>query len=165
MNKKHIAFLDEDQVLRLVPVTRSSPVQIGYPAAANSCSSIALFPLVLSIPATPSEDDNGLVTASEVATLKLNADFVVLSACNTAAPDKPGAEALSGLARAFFYAGAKSLVVSHWTVDSDATVKLIDGLFAALKANPGLSHARRCGCRCCKSTIHNGLSRDSGLHL
>jgi CHAT domain-containing protein/Tfp pilus assembly protein PilF len=97
--------------------------------------------LVLSIPARPSEEDNGLLTASEVATLKLNADFVVLSACNTAAGDKPGAEALSGLARAFFYAGAKSLVVSHWTVDSEATVKLMDGLFAALKANPGLSHA------------------------
>ena len=48
---------------------------------------------------------NGLLTASEVATLKLNADFVVLSACNTAG-DEPGAEALSGLARAFFYAGA-----------------------------------------------------------
>ena len=97
--------------------------------------------LVLSIPATPSEEDNGLLTASDVAMLKLNADFVVLSACNTAAGDKPGAEALSGLARAFFYAGAKSLVVSHWEVDSEATVALMDGLFEALKANPHLSHA------------------------
>jgi CHAT domain-containing protein len=97
--------------------------------------------LALSIPAKPSEADNGILTASEVATLKLNADFVVLSACNTAAGDKPGAEALSGLARAFFYAGARSLVVSHWEVDSEATVKLMDGLFAALKANPALSHA------------------------
>jgi CHAT domain-containing protein len=71
----------------------------------------------------------------------LNADFVVLSACNTAAGDKPGAEALSGLARAFFYAGARSLIVSHWDVDSDATVALMDGLFEALKANPHLSNA------------------------
>jgi CHAT domain-containing protein/tetratricopeptide (TPR) repeat protein len=97
--------------------------------------------LVLSIPVTPSEEDDGLLTASEVAMLKLNADFVVLSACNTAAGDKPGAEALSGLARAFFYAGAKSLVVSHWEVDSEATVALMDGLFEALNANPHLSHA------------------------
>ena len=97
--------------------------------------------LVLSIPEQPSEEDDGLLTASEVAMLKLNADFVVLSACNTAAGDKPGAEALSGLARAFFYAGAKSLVVSHWEVDSEATVALMDGLFEALKANPHLSHA------------------------
>ena len=92
--------------------------------------------LVLSIPDKPTEDDDGLLRASDVAMLKMNADFVVLSACNTAAGDKPGAEALSGLARAFFYAGAKSLVVSHWEVDSDATVELMDGLFEALKANP-----------------------------
>ena len=75
--------------------------------------------LVLSIPEKPTEDDDGLLRASDVAMLNMNADFVVLSACNTAAGDKPGAEALSGLARAFFYAGAKSLVVSHWEVDSE----------------------------------------------
>jgi CHAT domain-containing protein len=97
--------------------------------------------LVLSIPEKPTEDDDGLLRASDVAMLKMNADFVLLSACNTAAGDKPGAQALSGLARAFFYAGAKSLVVSHWEVDSEATVALMDGLFEALKANPRLSHA------------------------
>jgi CHAT domain-containing protein len=97
--------------------------------------------LVLSIPEKISDEDDGLLRASDVAMLKLNAEFVVLSACNTAAGDKPGAEALSGLARAFFYAGAKSLVVSHWEVDSDTTVDLMDGLFEALKANPRLSHA------------------------
>jgi CHAT domain-containing protein len=97
--------------------------------------------LVLSIPDKPSDEDDGLLRASDVALLKMNADFVVLSACNTAAGDKPGAEALSGLARAFFYAGAKSLIVSHWEVDSDSTVALMTGLFDALKANPHLSHA------------------------
>jgi CHAT domain-containing protein len=97
--------------------------------------------LVLSIPENPSEDDDGLLRASEVAILKLNADFVVLSACNTAAGDKPGAEALSGLARAFFYAGTKSLIVSHWSVDSDSAVELMTGLFDAIKVNPHLSHA------------------------
>jgi CHAT domain-containing protein len=95
--------------------------------------------LVLSLPDRPSQDDDGLLRASEVATLKLNADFVVLSACNTASGDKPGAEALSGLARAFFYAGARSLIVSHWTVDTDSTVELMTGLFDALKINPHLS--------------------------
>ena len=97
--------------------------------------------LVLSIPEKPTDDDDGLLRASDVAMLKMNADFVVLSACNTAAGDKPGAEALSGLARAFFYAGAKSLIVSNWEVDSEATVELMDRLFEALKANPRLSHA------------------------
>jgi CHAT domain-containing protein len=97
--------------------------------------------LVLSIPEKQSDEDDGLLRASEVAMLKMNADFVVLSACNTAAGDKPGAEALSGLARAFFYAGAKSLIVSHWEVDSESTVALMTGVFDALKANPHLSHA------------------------
>jgi tetratricopeptide (TPR) repeat protein len=64
--------------------------------------------LALTLPRQPSETDDGLLTASEVAQLKLNADWVVLSACNTIAGDKPGAEALSGLARAFFYAGARA---------------------------------------------------------
>jgi CHAT domain-containing protein len=97
--------------------------------------------LVLSIPDKPSEDDDGLLRASDVALLKMNADFVVLSACNTAAGDKPGAEALSGLARAFFYAGARSLIVSNWEVDSESTVELMTGLFDTLKDNPHLSHA------------------------
>ena len=81
--------------------------------------------LVLTPPETPAgPDDDGLLTASEVAALKLNADWVVLSACNTAAGEKIGAEALSGLARSFFYAGARSLLVSHWPVYSDAAVRL-----------------------------------------
>jgi CHAT domain-containing protein len=97
--------------------------------------------LALTIPDEPTDLDDGLLTASEVAQLKLNADWVVLSACNTAAEEKPGAEALSGLARAFFYAGARSLVVSHWEVDSDATVRLMTGTFQASARNPKLSHA------------------------
>jgi CHAT domain-containing protein len=81
--------------------------------------------LVFTPPQVPSEDDDGLLTSSEIAaTLKLNADWVILSACNTADGDKPGAEALSGLARAFFYAGAKSLLVSNWYLDTKAAVQL-----------------------------------------
>jgi CHAT domain-containing protein len=66
---------------------------------------------------------------------------VVLSACNTASAEKPGAEALSGLARAFFYAGARSLIVSNWEVNSDSAVTLMVGTFTALAADPKLSHA------------------------
>jgi CHAT domain-containing protein len=97
--------------------------------------------LALTLPEKPSEFDDGLLEASEIAQLKLNADWVVLSACNTAAEGTPGAEALSGLARAFFYAGARSLVVSHWEVDSEATVRLMTGMFQASARNPSLSHA------------------------
>ena len=51
------------------------------------------------------------------------------------------AEALSGLARAFFYAGARALLVSHWEVGSDAAVKLTTRAFAELKANPKIGRA------------------------
>jgi CHAT domain-containing protein len=95
---------------------------------------------VLSLPEKPTQFDDGLLTASEVAQLKLNADWVVLSACNTASGDKPGAVALSGLARAFFYAGGLSLLVSNWEVETESAVALMVGTFAALAANPKLSH-------------------------
>jgi CHAT domain-containing protein len=97
--------------------------------------------LVLSLPKQPSEFDDGLLTSSEVAQLKLNADWVVLSACNTIAGDKPGAEALSGLARSFFYAGARALLVSHWAVDSAAATRLTTSTFERLKADPKLGRA------------------------
>jgi CHAT domain-containing protein len=98
--------------------------------------------LALSIPEKPNDLDDGLLTASEIAQLKLDADWAVLSACNTAAEDKPGAEALSGLARAFFYAGAKSLIVSHWSVDDEATARLMINTFRASSRDLKLSHAQ-----------------------
>jgi CHAT domain-containing protein len=97
--------------------------------------------LALSIPANPTEIDDGLLTSSEVAQLKLNADWVVLSACNTVAGDKPGAEALSGLARAFFYAGARAILVSHWAVESEAATRLTTSTFDIMSKNPGIGRA------------------------
>ncbi len=81
--------------------------------------------LILTPPSEPSEEDDGYLSASEIAALHLDADWVILSACNTAAGSATSAEALSGLARAFIYAQARALLVSHWAVYSDATVKLI----------------------------------------
>src|SRR5262245_31805072 len=97
--------------------------------------------LMLTPPQQASEEDDGLLTASEVAQLKLDADWVVMSACNTAAGDKFDSDALSGLARAFFYAGSRALLVSHWYVDSEAAVALISGAFAELKVAPTIGRA------------------------
>jgi CHAT domain-containing protein len=100
--------------------------------------------LVLTPPATPSEQDDGLLTASEIATLNLRADWVVLSACNTAAGDgSTGAEGLSGLSKAFFYAGARSLLVSHWSVDSAASVALTTRTFGAYAGGQSKAEALR----------------------
>jgi len=108
---------------------------------AGDVKGIAEPALALSIPKEPSALDDGLLTASEVAQLKLNADFVVLSACNTIAGDRPGAEALSGLARSFFYAGAQALLVTHWAVVSDAATRLTISTFDRLKADPKIGRA------------------------
>jgi CHAT domain-containing protein len=73
--------------------------------------------LVLTPPAEATPENDGLLTVSKIATLKLNADWVVPSARNTAPDDgTPDGGGLSGLAKAFFYAGARSLLVSHWPV-------------------------------------------------
>jgi len=86
--------------------------------------------LVLTPPKEPTEIDDGYLSASEISQLNLNADWVILSACNTAAPNgNLGAEGLSGLAQAFFYAGSRSLLVSHWPVISDAAKKLTTSMF------------------------------------
>jgi CHAT domain-containing protein len=97
--------------------------------------------LALTLPEIANDVDDGLLTASEVAQLKLNADWVVLSACNTAAGERPGAEALSGLARAFFYAGARAILVSHWQLDSNAAVRLTTATFKALQQQPNIGRA------------------------
>jgi CHAT domain-containing protein len=97
--------------------------------------------LMLTPPDAASASDDGLLTASEIAQLDMDAEWVVLSACNTAAGEKSNAEALSGFSRAFFYAGARSLLASHWYVDSYAAVSLTTAAFAELAANPALPHA------------------------
>jgi len=95
--------------------------------------------LLLTPPDKASETDDGYLSASEIAGLKLDADWV--SACNTAAGAAKGAEALSGLARAFFYAGDRSLLVSHWEVASESTVKLITKAVDELKRYPKIGRA------------------------
>ncbi len=89
-------------------------------------------------------EDRGLLTASAISEMQLDADWVILSACNTGAgPDAASAEGLSGLARAFFYAGARRVLVSHWPVQSDATVALTTGLGTALADDTGPEALRR----------------------
>lgn len=97
--------------------------------------------LVLTPPAAPTEEDNGLLALEDILKLKLDsADWVVLSACNTAAADGSG-EGLSGLTRAFFFAGARSLLVSHWSVEDQATQTLMAEIFQHYAANKDMSRA------------------------
>ena len=98
--------------------------------------------LALTSPAAVPGAGDGLLTMDEVLGLRLDADWVVLSACNTAAGEGAGAEALSGLGRAFFYAGARALLVSDWPVETTSARQLMTGMFAQLAADPSLSKAQ-----------------------
>ena len=98
--------------------------------------------LVLTPPSIPTEENDGLLSMEDILQLKLpNTDWVVLSACNTAGDDGSG-ESLSGLARAFFFAGAKALLVSQWSVDDEATKVLMSEIFKRYGGVPSMPPAK-----------------------
>jgi CHAT domain-containing protein len=95
--------------------------------------------LALSAPDVADVDGDGLLTMDEVLALNLDADWVVLSACNTASGVRAGAEAASGLGRAFFYAGARSLLLTNWAVYSTPAAQLVSDLFRRQAADANLA--------------------------
>jgi CHAT domain-containing protein len=97
--------------------------------------------LALTAPKVAGIDGTGLLTMEDVLALKLDADWVVLSACNTAAGSGAGAEAASGLGRAFFYAGARALLVTNWSVHSQSARTLIDDVFRRQAQDAKLTRA------------------------
>ena len=98
--------------------------------------------LGLSAPAVAGVEGDGLLTMDEILGLRLNADWVVLSACNTASGQGAGSEAVSGLGRAFFYAGARALLVSNWPVETTSARALTTDLFRRQQTSPGISRAQ-----------------------
>jgi CHAT domain-containing protein len=101
--------------------------------------------LALSAPAGRNVDrdpNDALLTLEDVLQLKLNADWVVLSACNTGAGDGLGGEAMSGLGRGFFYAGSRSLLVTHWPVETGSARELMTDVFSRYARDASLSRAQ-----------------------
>lgn len=93
---------------------------------ADDFKGLAESALVFTPPTASSDRDDGLLTASEIAQLKLRADLVILTATSTAAADgTPDNEGATGLARAFLHAGSRAVLATHWSVPSDATLKLV----------------------------------------
>jgi CHAT domain-containing protein len=97
--------------------------------------------LALTAPAVAGVEGDGLLTMEEILALKLDADWVVLSACNTGAAAGSGAEAASGLGRAFFYAGTRAILVTNWSVHSQSARELVTDLFRRQAADSKLSRA------------------------
>jgi len=90
---------------------------------------------------TNTANNDGLLTTSEIRKLNLNADLVVLSACNTASGNNQSDEGLSGLASAFIFAGAKSIMASHWSVESNTTKQLVTTFFKNLKTSSKMTRS------------------------
>jgi CHAT domain-containing protein len=97
--------------------------------------------LALSSPSVTGDSEDGLLTMGEIMKLKLNADWVVLSACNTGASEGGGTEALTGLGRAFFYAGTRSILASMWPVETTSAKKLVSDIFRNQQSDKTLSRA------------------------
>lgn len=93
---------------------------------------------------TPSEQDNGLLTVEEIINLDLNADLVVLSACDTGRGKITG-DGVLGLSRAFVIAGAANLIVSLWSVPDAPTATLMVEFYRQLEVNPDKAQALRQG--------------------
>lgn len=87
--------------------------------------------IVVSFPANSPNAEAGFLRPADIEKLKLDAELVVLSACNTAGPNAQTGESLSGLARAFFRAGAHGVLVTHWSIASGAAVPLMVNTFGA----------------------------------
>jgi CHAT domain-containing protein len=98
--------------------------------------------LALSAPDVAGVEGDGLLTQDEILALRLDADWVVLSACNTARGQGAGSDAVSDLGRAFFYAGARALLVSHWPVETTSARVLTTDLFRRQQEDPGVDRAR-----------------------
>ena len=87
--------------------------------------------IVVSVPPNSPNAEVGFLRPGDIEKLKLDAELVVLSACSTAGPNEKTGESLSGLARAFFRAGAHGILVTHWSIASGAAVPLMVNTFGA----------------------------------
>ena len=88
-----------------------------------------------------SESDDGLWQAREIRRARMNADVVVLSACETGSGRLQGQEGVMNLARAFLTAGARSVVASLWNVDDRATATVMESFYEHLKAGSTVNGA------------------------
>ncbi|MGC9418084.1 MAG: CHAT domain-containing protein [Rhodovulum sp.] len=106
-------------------------------------AALALTPPEIPRDISPEITEDGLLTLREIGLLQLDADWVVLSACDTGAGDRPGTEALTGLARAFLLAGARNVLATHWAVEDEAARRIVSGMLAGTRTGAAPAEALR----------------------
>ena len=113
-----------------------------HAVTANQISGISEPGLILTPPNQSTKQNDGILSSSEIEKLNLNSDIIILSACNTASQDgTPNGEGLSGLTSSFFQAGTKSMLVTHWDVETNSASRLTTETFKNLKRNKNLKKA------------------------
>lgn len=120
--------------------------------------------LVLTPPIEAREEDDGFLSASEVTTLRLDADWVILSACNTATGDGRDAAGLGPLAQAFFYAGARNLLASHWPVNDLVAPVLVTRMLALEQAGTPRAEAFHTAMKEIRMDVSHDSETDSWAH-
>jgi CHAT domain-containing protein len=139
----HVGRRASEQSVKTTDLTRYRVVMFAtHGLVPGELPDLAQPALALSNPSATGEKEDGLLTLAEILGLKLRADWVVLSACNTASADGQASEAVSGLGRAFFFAGAKALLVSHWPVETISAKLLTTELFRRQAENQRLGRAQ-----------------------
>lgn len=121
--------------------------------------------LALTAPKVAGVEGDGLLSMEEILALKLDADWVVLSACNTASGAEAGAEAASGLGRAFFYAGTRAILVTNWSVHSASARELVTDLFRRQAADASITRAEALRQAMLALLDRGGFADDSGKVL
>jgi len=139
----HLRKNANEQIIKQMDLTRFRVVAFAthglVPGELNGLTQPAL---ALTAPEVAGVNGDGLLTMEEVLALKLNADWVVLSACNTATGASAGAEAVTGLGRAFFYAGARTLLLTNWSIYSRPAAMLVTDIFRRQASDPQLTRAQ-----------------------
>jgi CHAT domain-containing protein len=91
----------------------------------------------------PSGSDDGFLTTSEIASLRLNGSLVVLSACQSLGGQILGGEGLRGLTGPLFEAGARAIVVTHWSIGDRSVLPFVDRFYASMASGQSVGDALR----------------------
>ena len=146
-NQKDIFLGDKfnEKVIKNNDLSKYSVISFAtHGIIANEIQGLREPGLITTPPEKGSLNDDGVLTTSEIKKLNFDTELIILSACNTAAPDgTSSADGLSGIASSFFYAGARSLLVSHWYVEDESTVNLMTGMFDNLSKTKNITSALR----------------------
>jgi CHAT domain-containing protein len=136
----HLGIEANEQVVKTIDLSKYRIVVFAtHGLVPGDLDGLTQPALALTAPSVAHVAGDGLLTMEEILALKLDADWVVLSACNTGAAAGLGAEAVSGLGRAFFYAGTRAVLVTNWSVHSDSARELVSDLFRRQSADPKIT--------------------------